>query len=239
MLLLQSSAVLAVNPLIVDDAGTVDARQLQLNAGWRFSRIPPENLYAVPVNPVLGVSARGEVGVTAGYERQSGGDPPGEVADGVSDVLLSTKWRLWESKAGFQLSARVDVKLPAASEQGGLGTGDTDLGGVVVATRCWGRTCLDWNAGYVVAGLSRGVSADDTWFFGQAVRIDLGSRWTLLAEIFGLVPAGDLAPASEVRFNGGPQFAVHENLLVSALIGSAAGRGSPDLTSYLGLTWTF
>ena len=237
MLLLQSSAALAVNPLVVDDAGTVDPCQLQLNAGWRYARTSSRE----PLRRAGESGARSQRAAERSASRPATSVRAVGIRwpTGASDVLLSSKWQLWQSKAGFQLSARVDVKLPAASEREGLGTGDTDLGWVLIATRCWGRTCLDWNAGYVVAGLSRGVSADDTWFFGQAVRIDLGARWTLLAEIFGLVPAGDLAPPSEVRFNGGPQFAVHENLLVSALIGSAAGRGSPDLTSYVGLTWTF
>lgn len=232
--------VRAVSPLIVDDAGTVEARRLQLNAGWRFLRTPPVDLNATGVNPVLGVGARGEVGAAFGYEWRSGSGLPAEAeADGVSDVLVSSKWRLWEAKDGFQLGVRLDVKLPAASARNGLGTGDTDLGGVVVATRCWGRVCLDWNAGYVATNVSGGPVNDDVWFFGQAVRTELGGSWILLAEIYGLVPAGPGAPPSEVRYNGGPQLAVRENFLVSALVGSAAGRGSPDLTSYLGLTWVF
>jgi hypothetical protein len=157
----------------------------------------------------------------------------------VSDVLLSTKWRLWESQAGFKLSARLDVKLPAASEARGLGTGDTDVGGVLVATRCFGGTCLDWNIGYIAADVSHSFFGDDAWFLGQAVRQILSERWTLLGEIYGLVPNGAEGPSAEVRFNAGPQLAVRENFLVSALIGSAAGHGSPDLTGYLGFTWVF
>ena len=101
VLLLQSSAALAVNPLVVDDAGTVDPCQLQLNAGWRFARTSPESLYAVPVNPVLGVSAPREVGVTAAYERESGGD---SVADWRRATCCSRpSGSFWQSKAGFQL----------------------------------------------------------------------------------------------------------------------------------------
>ncbi len=230
----------AVSPLVVDDAGTVDARQLQLNAGWRLLRVPPVDLNAAVVNPVFGVSARGEVGATAGYEWRSGSRlAGGEAADGVSDVLVSTKWRFFEAKDGLQLSARLDVKLPASSARKRLGSGDTDLGGVLIATRCWGAVCLDWNAGYVAANVSAGGADDDTWFFGQAVRTDLGGAWNLLVEAYGLVPAGPAAPHSDVRFNGGPQFAVRENFLVWAEVGSASGRESANLTGYVGATWIF
>ena len=239
-LMLAAVEARAVSPLVVDDAGTVDARQLQLNAGWRLLRTPPVDLNAAIVNPVFGVAARGEVGATAGYEWRSGSVLAGEeAADGVSDLLVSTKWRFFEEKDGLQFGVRLDLKLPAASARKGLGSGDTDLGGVLIATRCWGAVCLDWNAGYVAANVSGGAANDDTWFFGQAVRTDLGGPWNLLAEAYGFVPAGPAAPPSEVRFNGGPQFTVRENFLVWAEVGSASGRGSADLTGYVGATWVF
>ncbi len=232
--------VRAVSPLVVDDAGTVEVRRLQLNAGWRLLRTPPVDLNAAVVNPVLGVSTRGEVGATFGYEWLSAsGLPRVAEADGVSDVLVSTKWRFFEAKDGFQLAARLDVKLPAASARKGLGSGDTDLAGVLIATRCWGPVCLDWNAGYVAANFSGEGVDGDTWFFGQAVRTELGGGWNLLAEAYGFVPTSSGGPHSDVRFNGGPQFAVSENFLVWAEIGSASGRESADLTGYVGATWVF
>jgi hypothetical protein len=38
---------------------------------------------------------------------------------------------------------------------------------------------------------------------------------------------------------GGTQFTLRKNFLLSVLAGSAIGRDSPDLTGYFGFTWTF
>jgi len=230
---------LAVSPLTTDDADTVEAGRLQLNTGWQFSRTASVRLHALPINPVLGLSSRGELGATFGYQWRDGfGAAPATAdADGVTDLTLATKWRLWQTKdESFKLAARLDLKVPTASEQRGLGTGNVDVGGVLVATRCWGRTCLDWNIGYTATDASRSVFGDDHWFFAQAIRYELDERWTLIGEAYALVPHHGTV---NVHFNGGAQFNVRENLLLSALIGSAVGRNSPDVTGYLGFTWVF
>ena len=237
-LLAASVEARAVSPLVVDDAGTVDARQLQLNAGWRLLRVPPVDLNAAVVNPVFGVSARGEVGATAGYEWRSGSRlAGGEAADGVSDVLVSTKWRFFEAKDGLQLSARLDVKLPASSARKRLGSGDTDLGGVLIATRCWGAVCLDWNAGYVAANVSAGRGR---------------RRHVVLRAGRAHGPRGGLESARRsVRSRPGrsgrtafgcplqrrtPVRGARELPRVGR-VGSASGRESANLTGYVGATW--
>ena len=47
------------------------------------------------------------------------------------------------------MTGRLDVKFPSASTGRRLGSGDTDLGGFVIATRCWAAACFDWPGGYV------------------------------------------------------------------------------------------
>ena len=232
----------AVNPLVTDDADTVERGRLQLNSGWQFSRMASVGLHAIPVNPVLGVHSRGEFGLTFGYQWRYGlrNTPGQENADGITDLTLASKWRLWQTKdENFKVSARLDLKLPTASERKGLGTGDWDIGGVLIATRCWGRTCFDWNVGYTASDASRSVFGDDRWFVGQAVRHQLIERWTLIGEAYAIIPHRKNGDLTNVHFNSGAQFNVRENFLISALIGSAVGRSSPDLASYLGFTCVF
>ena len=160
----------AVSPLTTDDADTVEPGRLQLNVGCQFSRTGSTESYTLPVNPVLGLNARGELGATFGYQWRGGSSD----ANGIADLTLATKWRLWQTADdGFKLSGRFDLKVPAASEQDGLGTGNLDAGVVLIATRCWGSTCLDWNAGYASIDLAGGVFRDDQWFLAQAVRHEL------------------------------------------------------------------
>jgi hypothetical protein len=233
-----SAEARAVSPLVVDDADTVSLGKLQLNAVWQLSAAPGSDLMLVPVNPVYGVSSRGEAGVLFGYIRQ-GADVTTAGTGGASDVVLSTKWKLWEVNAGLTLSGRLDVKLPAASEARGLGSGHTDVGGVLILTRCWERACIDWNAGYVADDVSRSDFADDTWFLGQAFRYDFDGPWMLLAEIYGGVPNGDQASRARAQYRVGVQFTAGTSLLVSGLVGSGFGSGPAGVTGTLGFSWLF
>jgi hypothetical protein len=153
LLMLLLDAALAVSPLVTDDADTVEPAHLQLNTGWQFSRTGSASLSAVPVNPVLGLNLYGELGTTFGYQWSDG---PTQ-ADGITDLLISTKWRLWHGSDDIlRISARFDLKAPTASTDRGLGTGKTDGGIVLIATGSWGtnfprlehwlllRRCATW-----------------------------------------------------------------------------------------------
>ncbi len=227
----------AVSPLTTDDADTVVRGRLQLNAGWLFSRANTR-FHAVPLNPVIGLSSRGELGATFGYLARDPAAPDEDDRDGVTDLTLSTKWRLWQrSDDELKLSARLDLKLPTASQRRGLGSGNSDASAVLIATRCWSETCLDWNVGYAAIDAPRGVSGDDSWFFSQAVRHDLKERWALIGEAYAAVPSN--GASATVFFSGGAQLKIHENLLFSGLIGSATGRSAPHFTGYLGFSCVF
>ena len=236
LMLLSQSVVFAVSPLVTDDADTVDPGCVQLNAGWQLNRTGSVSLFSIPVNPVLGLNSRGELGVTFGYQWRDGPTP----ADGITDLTLATKWCLWRMKDdNFKLSARFDLKVPTASAHHGLGTRETDAGIVLIATREWGGTSFDWNIGYSVIDLSHAVFSDDHWFLGQAVRHELNKRWTVMGETFATLPHGHEGGSANMHFSAGAQLTVRENFLVSALIGSAVGSNSPDLTSYLGFTLVY
>ncbi len=225
----------AVDPLITDDADPVAFGQLQLNTGAQFSRTASEKLSEYSADPVFGIAPRGEFGVTFGYQWRNG---VGENADGVTDVTIETKWRLLgKADDDFKLSARADLKLPTASDQNLLGTGEPDADLVLIATRTWGKTSLDWNLAYDAIDISRGDLRDDRWFLGQAVRQQLDEHWTLIGETYATFSQGH--GDANFNFDGGVQFNLNANLTLSALIGSAVGRNTPDLTSYLGLSWTF
>jgi hypothetical protein len=225
----------AVNPLITDDADPVGFGRLQINSGLQFSRAAGEKLFDYSANPVFGIAPRGEIGATFGYQWRNG---ISDKADGVTDLTLETKWRLLgKADDDFKLSARADLKLPTATDRNFLGTGEPDADLVLIATRTWGKTSLDWNLAYEAIDISRGDWRDDRWFLGQAVRQQLDDRWTLIGETYGTFSQGH--GDANFNFDGGVQFNLSANLTLSALIGSAVGRNTPDLTSYLGLSWTF
>jgi hypothetical protein len=235
-------SALAVSPLVTDDADTVEPQKLQVNAGGLFTKTAGEQLVAFPVNLITGVSSHGEIGATFGYQwRDGNGSAPDKSgASGSTDLFLGTKWQLWRtSDDAFKLSARLDLKLPVASRTRGFGSGDVDSGVVLIGTRSWGPTALDWNLGYVAVDLSHGVTADDHWFVGQAVRHELNEHWTIIGEVLGVFPQSGRGGSANFFFNAGAQYNVRKNFLISALLGSAAGHHSPDLTGYLGCTLVY
>ena len=227
----------AVVPLVTDDADPVDFGHLQLNSGLQFSRTASTKLYDYSVSPDFGITTHGEFGVMFGYQWQN---EDGNDDDGISDLILETKWRLIGTATNlFKLSARFDLKLPTAPERHGLGTGEPDADVFLIATRNWGNTYLDWNIGYTAVDAAHSNFNDDRWFFGQAVRRQLNDRWTLIGDAYVTFSQGKTGAPANFNFEGGAQFNLCENFLLSVLAGSAVGHNNPDLTGYFGFTWTF
>jgi hypothetical protein len=104
--------------------------------------------------------------------------PPSD-ADDLTDLTIAPKLRLWQGlEDKLKFSARMDLKLPIASDRHGLGTGNSDIGVVGIATYTIGKTSLDFNAGYYAINISRADFDDDRWFVGQTVRQALNDKWT-------------------------------------------------------------
>ena len=101
--LLASAATLhAVSPLVTDDADTVEPGKLQLNCDFFLVRTSSTSLYSVPINPVLGLTPRFELGVIFGYQWRdgSGSTPTTSDADDLTDLTVAPKVRLWQGSRG-------------------------------------------------------------------------------------------------------------------------------------------
>jgi outer membrane putative beta-barrel porin/alpha-amylase len=226
----------AVSPLVTDDADTVPPGQLQINSDFTFARTGSTTLYSVPINPVDGLLPSLEVGAIFGYQwRQGPGPAPtSDDTDSVTDLIIAPKFRLAEALEGkLKFSARIDFKLPTASDRHGLGTGKFDAGFVGIATYNAGNTAFDFNAGYYSIDIGGEDFGDDRWFIGQAVRYTLDKNWTILAETYALVPNTGAGGHATFYLDGGPQWAVTKNVTATVLIGTATGikgRISPALS---------
>jgi hypothetical protein len=238
---LLGASALAVSPLTVDDADTVPARHIQLNVVGQYEHARSGSLGSLQSNPVLGLSSRGELGVTFGYlwlcDAATVG--PSRWTDGASDVTLATKWRLWPAgEQPLRFALRIDGKVPTASASRGLGTGEVDLGGTLLATWTTGRTSLDFNLGFTALAPFKSTPDDDQWFLGLAVRHEINERWTLLGEAFALLPHGRTADPARMHFQAGAQILVGKTL-VNCLLGTAVGDDDPSFSATIGFTWDF
>lgn len=241
-LLATASELRAVSPLVTDDADTVEPGKLQLNCDFFFYRTGSTSLYSGQFNPVLGLAPRLELGAIFGYQWRNGSGlaPTAGNADDITDLTIAPKFRLWQSADDkLKFSARMDLKLPTASKRNGLGTGDPDLGLVGIATYKLGKTSFDSNFGYYAIDISRTDLDNDRWFIGEAVRHQVNEKWTIVAEAYGFFPNTGAGGQANWYFSAGPQWSVRDNILVTALIGSAAGHHSPDLTGTFEISLTF
>jgi hypothetical protein len=232
----------AVSPLVVDDADTTEPGHFQVNPDFQFVRKDSVCLYSIPINPVVGLNARTELGVIFGYQWRdgSGSTPTTGDAKGISDFTIVPKMWLWQGLDDrLKFSTRLDIKLPTASEHRELGTGNPDIGLVAIATYKDGKTNFDWNLGYSAINVSRSELGDDHWFAGLAVRRELTNGWTILAETYALLPHTRADGSANFYFSGGPQWNISEHIIFSALVGTAVGHDSPDLTGTLELAFAF
>jgi hypothetical protein len=98
VMLLSQSVLLAVSPLVRDDADTVPPGQLQINSDFTFARTGSTTLYSVPINPVAGLLLSLELGAIFGYQWRdgSGSIPISNDADDLTDLTIAPKLRLWQ-----------------------------------------------------------------------------------------------------------------------------------------------
>ncbi|HEY3760961.1 MAG TPA: hypothetical protein VGN23_04375 [Verrucomicrobiae bacterium] len=226
----------AVAPLTTDDADPVDYRQLQLNSGWQFNRAGSTDLNTYYFNLVIGITHREEMGVVFGYQWQDGGMD----ANGITDLTAETKIRLLgDGNDKFRLTARLDVKAPTASPAVRLGTGKPDADIFLIATYSRGKTSVDSDVGYIKADATHAVFNADRWFVGQTIRQQLNDTWTLVGEAYATIPNSDAGVPANLNFDGGVQYSVKQNIVLSLLAGSAVGRDSSEVTANFCLTWNF
>jgi hypothetical protein len=102
VMLLSQSVLLAVSPLVTDDADTVPPGQLQINSDFTFTRTGSTSLYSVPINPVAGLLPSLELGAIFGYQwrQRPGSTSTTGDADDVTDLTIAPKFRLGEAPEG-------------------------------------------------------------------------------------------------------------------------------------------
>lgn len=99
-------------------------------------------------------------------------------AIGVADLLLRTKYRLYDGGRGA-LAAAADVRLPTGREQDLLGAGSTSLKLSAVGSLESGRTSTHASAGVSFGGLAREID------YGAAVAFAAAARLSLVGEVLG------------------------------------------------------
>jgi hypothetical protein len=235
-----AGAAHAAYPLVIDDATTVAPKEFEIVSAMEHQRYGDDWILALPFDVTYGIGSRLDAGIGFGYQFVADNDDgKRRRSDGFLDTVLAVKGRwLEQERHGVTLSLAAGVKLPTASERKGLGSGDIDVEVMLLATRSWGRTSLDANAGYTWSRPFAVRREPDLIFYGLAGRHSLTPSLELFGEVFAESPIDDW-DGTEVVLRGGFQYLLSESLLWGGGLGTGLRRGSPDLTVTTGLTWLF
>ena len=161
----------------------------------------------------------------------------GETKRGAGDWRISTKLRLGPESDSLRWAALVEVKVPVASDEDGLGTDLTDvaLRGLMEWRR--GRSVLDLDLGLQLVGAPfRERSQQDLLVLAASWRWELRPGLELGAELSGR-QGGDFLPARSV-VRAGAAFR-RGSWRFDGAVGAGLRRGSPGLEVRGGATYRF
>jgi hypothetical protein len=225
----------------VDDAAAVPCGQFEFETGVGFIGDGPLQHWDFPLGLTAGLGWGLELGLGSGgqieeREELASGD---DLATGIRDLVFGLKWNfLTATIARPALALAFGVKLPTASREIGLGSGEVDYDLTAIVSQPIGdRWDAHLNLGYSWLGDPPGEEFDDVLHYGIAVGYQLRKNWELLAEVYANSPFTDGATTAFVNF--GSRWQVRENLVLDAAVGAGLTSSSPGIIATLGLTWTF
>lgn len=234
-----TASVFAGRPLVIDDAPSVGAGQLELEMGLSHS-LPDEGgrEQRWPVMAwTYGLGKGWEVGLAVHRVNSDlKGDPP---AKGFEDLHLATKYNfLGEGVYLPALAFSLDLKIPTANRRKGLSTGRADENLLFIATKRFSALALDLNAGYLIVSSPPEKKLKNRFSTGLALRWELDKQWGLVGEIFGLSRKAR-RERNEANFQVGVKYLLADPLVFDAAVGRSLRPSGTSIQATLGLTWTF
>jgi len=231
-----SGEVFAGRPLVVDDAATVAAGNIELEFG--FTHTLPEKGVRDQQFPIMaatyGVIKRLEVGLAiqrtnTDLKRQS-------PLSGFQDINLNAKYDFMTGET-YDLSLAVNVKVPTANRHRGLTTGRFDEAFLFLATKDFFPAAVDLNLGYIVVGKRKGENLENRFFGGMALRYNVSENWRVVGDIYGLSPAVRRANA-DGNFQLGLRYHMGEFTMFDAAIGRSLLPTGNRFQATCGVTWS-
>lgn len=214
-------------PFLMIDAGTVTPSQGGL--------VPMQGSLAGAPSSGMPAHAGGMMGQSGtSYGTSIGATSMGQ--SGVGDVVAGAGYRLIDNaSSGVQLVAGLRVKIPTASAERGLGTGKTDLGGILAVRKRFGSGWVYAEGGYVAVGAPAGADLRDVAVWSAGAGRRLTARWYLLASGSGstaIVPAFG-APA---EIGAGVGVKAGDRLIVTILPTFGLSNASPKYALTIGIS---
>ncbi|MCK5945460.1 MAG: hypothetical protein KAI24_25945 [Planctomycetes bacterium] len=217
-------------PTVSFDTNTTAEQTFELETGVN---VDPGDFFDTPNTLKYGTGERTELFV--GWSPLQVLQQPGEDADGSSDVVLGARHRLIDGDDAVPAAAVVlSGKLPAASANNGLGSGEVDLRVAGVLNQTYGDVNANLFYQYGALGQPAGGTTSEhtlTLTLGRPINDRLGA-FLELGGIF--VPASNTDALFAIT---GATWAASPSLVFDGGVNIGLSDDAADLQVFVGCTW--
>lgn len=231
---------LAGRPLATDDAGTVEPGHLQVEAGWEYAKQPSddkENAIAVALTTGL-IWERLDFGIETPYLFLNPDEE--DAIDGFGDLETRLKLRFVdETETIPALAVTVGVKSETGDSEKGLGTGEVDFIGNLIATKEFARFTFHGNVGYNYTGDPAEEKDYDLVNLSLAGEYAVNKHFTCVCEICGEIPITGIDEDNPCEILAGATHELPCGTVLDAGVAAGLTDGASDYKITAGLTHEF
>ncbi len=182
-LVFSAGTVLAMMPLITDDAGTQGRGKFQVEMGYELQQLDgsgtSQQINSLTTILTGGASKNVDIIVTIPAlvltSKYFGGKT---TASGLGDISLEVKWRFYEYD-GFSFAVKPGLFLPSGDSDAGLGNGDVAPRIMFIATKELEPFTFHANVGFT-SNQNQVEQNEDIWHVSVAAVYKLADKLSLL-----------------------------------------------------------
>ncbi|MCE5280637.1 MAG: transporter [Deltaproteobacteria bacterium] len=247
-LILTAGPSYAAHPLVTDDAGTVGAGSVQIEATGEFGRDKEtaddgtaleSRTNEAALTLTYGLTQDLDFVVAAPYQWFSvyENDALTGRENGLSDMGLDLKWRFFE-KDGWALALKPGVTLPTGDDEKGLGSGRAGYRLFFISTREMEPWAFHLNLGYI-RNENRAGDRKDLWHASVAAEVGLIEHLKAVANV-GIETNPAVGTSIDPAFAlGGLIYELSEKVSLDAGVKFGLTEPETDVSYLVGLTFKF
>ncbi len=156
---------------------------------------------------------------------------------GIGDIEVHGKYRIVnEGAVSPAFAVTGALKFPTGSERRGLGSGATDVGITLVATKGFGPVTTHLNLGYTVIGAS---GQENVLKWGAAASLQVTRPLSFVGEVVGETNSDRHAKDDPREFRVGLAYALRDHIVLDGAVSLGLTRASPNYVLTVGITARF
>jgi hypothetical protein len=232
----------AAIPLVTDDTGTQGKGNFQLELFGEYGHDHEEILTTktsdVSLTLTYGITEPVDIVLAIPYQAwRSEGSESGEEGDGIGDLSIEAKWRLYE-KEGLSLALKPGLTIPTGNEEKGLGAGSPTYYVRLIATQVMRPWEFDMNVGYLHNSNATG-ERKNIWSASLDAQLEVVKNLKVALDVGVATNPDSSSDTPPVYILGGLIWSLRENLDIG--LGVKSGLTSPetDISVRGGITWRF